>query len=599
MNRAAEERRGARRWEWGSALISFAALACAVGAVVIAVNNSAGEHRALSGVSNGATIAIFVSVGLFAWRRDPGNNFGPLLVVAGFGWFLVSLGSADTPFLYSVGRTAAWIEEALLIYLFLAYPTGRLETTAARAVVGVSIATVALLYLPTALLVGHYPVPSPYDVCGTSCPPNAFQITATQPAFIDDAVRPVREIVSVGAFAATAVILIGRLFASTPVVRRTIVPVLLAAGLAAAAAAAYLVARIADGGPGILNVLERVRAFTTPLAGLGFVVSLLLWQLYEARALERLALSQAENVSPARLRELLAEALEDASLQLRIRVGGGWRDEAGAPVDAPSTAADRCVVEVEDAAIICDPGLNSHRRLVRAAGTWVAMATERERLTRMLNDSLHAVEDSRRRLATAAATERRRIERDLHDGAQQRLVTLRVQLELVEEELRRDPGSGTERLRELGPSIDAAIDDVRSLARGIYPPLLADAGLAEALRAVALREALPVTVDAGHVVRYPLEIESAAYFCCLEALQNAAKHSGAASVKVTISSDRDHLRFTVDDAGSGFAQNGRNGGAGLTNMRDRLAAVGGRIEIESEPGVGTRVSGEVPIAPAA
>jgi signal transduction histidine kinase len=598
MNMAPEERHGGPRREWGSAPILLAGLTCAAAATVLALTSANAEHRVASAVSNGATIAIFVSVGLFAWRRDPENHFGRLLVVAGFGWFAVSLGSSDASFLYSVGRIAAWIEEVLLVYLFLAYPAGRLETTAARVVVGVAIATVAVLYLPTVLLVGHYPAPSPYDVCGSDCPANAFQISATQPAFIDDVVRPLREVLAFGAFAATAIILIRRVFASTPVVRRTIVPVLLAAALAAGAAAAYLVARIADADGAILDVLERIRAFTTPLAGLGFLVSLVLWQLYEARALERLALSPAEDVPPARLRALLAEALDDESLQLRIKANGGWRDETGAPADDPSTAADRCVVEVENAAIICDPGLGSHRRLVRAAGTWVAMATERERLNRMLNESLHAVEDSRRRLATAAATERRRIERDLHDGAQQRLVTLRVQLGLVEEELRRDPNSGTERLRQLGPSIDAAIDEVRSLARGIYPPLLADAGLAEALRAVALREALPVAVEADHVVRYPLEIESAAYFCCLEALQNAAKHSGAASVTVTISSDRDHLRFTVDDAGSGFAQNGRNGGAGLTNMRDRLAAVGGRIEIESEPGVGTRVSGEVPIGPA-
>jgi signal transduction histidine kinase len=224
------------------------------------------------------------------------------------------------------------------------------------------------------------------------------------------------------------------------------------------------------------------------------------------------------------------------------------------------------------------------------------MVTEREQLNRMLNDSLHDVEDSRRRLATAAATERRRIERDLHDGAQQRLVTLRVQLELAEEELRRDPVAGTERLRELGPSIDAAIDDVRSLAGGIYPPLLADAGLAEALRAAALRQALTVTVDADHVVRYSVEVESAAYFCCLEALQNAAKHSGAAEATVTINSDPNRLRFTVADLGCGFARNGHNGGAGLTNMRDRLAAVGGRIEIDSRPGRGTRVTGDVPVA---
>ena len=497
-------------------------------------------------------------MGLFASRHSPENAFGRLLLAAGAGWFLVSMASSDVPALYSLGRVAAWPEEALLVSS--SSPSRAHGPTRPRraAVVGIAVAVVLVLYLPTALLVGHYPTPSAYSICGSDCPANAFQLTRSQPAFVNDFVLPLREALTVGIFVATALILLSRLLRSTPVLRRTLAPVLLAASVSTFAVAVYLAARRSGAADSTLDALTTVRGFATPIAGLGFLISALLWQLFEARALEQLALSPALAAPPARLQRLLGDAFGDPTLELRFEEGGVWRDANGEPVAAPPNTGERCVVSVEGGAIVCDPGLKTHERLVRAAGSWVAMATDRERLNRLLRGSLRDVEESRRRLETAAATERRRIERDLHDGAQQRLVTLRVQLELIDEELARDPVAGARRLRELGPGIDAAIDEVRSLAGGIYPPLLADAGLAEALRGVALREALPLTVavEVNEPLRYPLEIESAAYFCCLEALQNATKHSGAEAVTVEVDAAPDLLRFVVHDAGRGFSVNG-------------------------------------------
>ena len=194
--------------------------------------------------------------------------------------------------------------------------------------------------------------------------------------------------------------------------------------------------------------------------------------------------------------------------------------------------------------------------------------------------------ESRARIQAAADDERRRIERDLHDGAQQRLVALRIQLELAAE---RADGNGVsaELLHELGDEVEDALDEVRSLARGIYPALLADRGLVEALRAAALRAPLPTPVLAAGVDRYSPEIENAVYFCCLEALQNAGKHAGAR--------DRDRPRRRRRAALRGSRRRRRlrpatvTGGVGLTNMRDRLAAVGGEVAIVSRPGHGTRV----------
>jgi signal transduction histidine kinase len=597
MGDTAKERPGGPLWGVDPRLIALGGLLLAGGAAAVALSNTTGDHRTFLALVNAATIIVFVGVGAYAWRRDPDGGFGRLLVVAGVGWFFVSFAASGSPALYSVGRAAAWVEEVLIVYVFLSYPGGRLETRAARIVVGAGAAAVAFLYLPTVFLVDQFPSPSPYSLCaGAECASNAFRLTASQPAFVDDFVRPLRELIATGVFISTAGIIYLRLQRATPLMRRSLVPVLAVAGLVAVSAGAYLIARLAGASEPTLEALAIIRALAMPLAGLGFLVTVLDWQLYEARALERMALSAgASDVAPDRLQRLVREAFEDPTLELRLRNGAGWRDVDGNLGGLPPETLDRCILEVADTAIVCDPALKAHRRLVRAAGNWVAIETDREHLNNLLERSVRAVEDSRRRLATAAATERRRIERDLHDGAQQRLVTLRVQLELVEEELERDPLAGARRLHELGPSVDSVIEDVRSLARGIYPPLLADAGLVEALRAVAAREALPVTVEADQGVRYPLEVESAAYFCCLEALQNAAKHSGTDDVTITVSSDPELLRFSVSDRGCGFSGAARNGGSGLTNIRDRLAAVGGRLMVDSEPGVGTRVSGEVPV----
>jgi signal transduction histidine kinase len=246
-------------------------------------------------------------------------------------------------------------------------------------------------------------------------------------------------------------------------------------------------------------------------------------------------------------------------------------------------------------ALIHDPALSEHRDFLDAVASVALFATENERLTASLEASLLELERSRTRIAAAADRERHRIERDLHDGAQQRLVALRIKLELADELMEADTSYAHELLREAESEIEVALDEVRSLARGIYPPLLADQGLTLALRSAALRAPLPTTVDCDGVGRYPPETESAIYFSCLEALQNAAKHArGASGVAISLVVG-DELRFEVSDDGEGFDAGERARGQGLTNMEDRLAAVRGRLTVRSVPGEGTVVSGAVPI----
>ncbi len=223
------------------------------------------------------------------------------------------------------------------------------------------------------------------------------------------------------------------------------------------------------------------------------------------------------------------------------------------------------------------------------------MIRQNERLATDLESSLSELRLSRARILASADLERRRIERDLHDGAQQRLVALRVRLGLAQDLLRDDPVRGGAMLSELGGDVDAALEEVRLLARGVYPSVLADRGLVEALRAAARNSPLPVSVRAHEVGRLPVDVETAVYFACVEALQNAAKHAQRNTSVLVKLSKGDRLLFEVRDDGVGFAVNGHPAGLGLANMRDRIESVGGTLAIESVLGEGTCVSGSVPL----
>ena len=233
----------------------------------------------------------------------------------------------------------------------------------------------------------------------------------------------------------------------------------------------------------------------------------------------------------------------------------------------------------------------------------VGLALRNVRLDSQLQASLDEVRRqteqlraSRARVVSAADAERRRIERDLHDGAQQQLVALCANLRLARELAGSQPAEVTELLEQLGSDIEMALEELRELAHGIYPPLLADRGLAEALSAVAARAPVHTRLEAGALGRYPPQVEATVYFCCLEALQNAGKHAGdAASATVRVFEKEGGLLFEVADDGPGFDPAAGGHGGGLTNMADRLGGIGGSLRIDSAPGGGTRIAGAIPI----
>jgi len=208
------------------------------------------------------------------------------------------------------------------------------------------------------------------------------------------------------------------------------------------------------------------------------------------------------------------------------------------------------------------------------------------------NDDLRT---SRSRIVATGDAERRKIERNLHDGAQQHLVALAVNLRLTKDMLTDDPEGAAEMLEALGDAVRDTIQELRDLAHGIYPPLLMDSGLTEALRAAANRSPLVVSVEADGLGRYPSELEAAAYFCCLEALQNAAKHTRDASVEITLREADGELRFAVTDDGPGFDVATAIAGHGFVNMSDRVGAIGGTVEWTSAPGAGATIAGTIPV----
>jgi signal transduction histidine kinase len=203
--------------------------------------------------------------------------------------------------------------------------------------------------------------------------------------------------------------------------------------------------------------------------------------------------------------------------------------------------------------------------------------------------------ESRRRIVSAQDARARKLERDIHDGAQQQLVALAVQAKLARSLVDRDPAKAIPVLDQVQSSAQAALEDLRDLARGIYPPLLADQGLTAAVEAQARKAAVPVSVDAKGLGRYPADVEAAVYFCVLEALNNAAKYAGDVTVLVRLAAPDGVLRFEVVDEGPGFDRASGVGGTGLQGMADRLDALGGSLEVTSEPGHGTSVTGTVPV----
>jgi signal transduction histidine kinase len=545
-----------------------------------------------------------IAVGLYAWSEGTHRRFGRLLVLAGVGWFFASLGASNDPVLHSIGRVSYWVVEAGLIYLILAFPSGRLNAPVDRTLAWCAVALVGILFVPTALIAEAFPAPSVATTCREACPENAFMLLSTEPAFLDGLVVPLRELLTVALLIAITVRVAYRVRQATRLMRRTLTPVLIVAVLRLVALAAAVILRRSGAGDVAVDVSAAAVSLALPVMSLGFLLGLLSWRVHTADALVGMARRASDRDGPDTPRELIATTLGDPSVELaywRPEAGGKWVDSEGNAARIPDSRSERSATLIvqEDrphAAVIHDPALREQRPFVETVGAYALVWQDNRRLAQRVDKSVAELRESRARILAAGDDERRRIERDLHDGGQQRLVALRIRLELAEETIEQDPDRTRRMLHRLGDDIDAAIDELRSLAADVYPSLLAARGLPDAIRTAALQSPLPVSVEVNGSDRYLEEVETAAYFCCLEALQNVAKHApDAQTVSVSLQRNGD-LCFEVRDDGPGFSTNGSNPGSGLVNMRDRIEAVGGELAIRSRPGAGTEIVGRIPVA---
>ena len=595
--------RGASRQDRGLIAAGVGGLVLGGLAFAIVLTSAQPGDRPLIAFGRVLIIAVPIAVGIWLWSQAQYQRFGRLLVAAGYVSFLAALAESSNSWLYSIGRVGIWAAETVMIFLVLSFPSGRLKTTPERVLVGGMVVFTVVLFAPVLLIEESIPPAAAGASCWVDCPANPFFVLSSEPDFVEGWIRPVRRLLVISVFVGTTLLLAWRIRAASYLMRKTLAPVLVVAILRCLAFL-LLVVVMRDLGLflGARPVVGWLFFLGLPTIAIAFLVGVLRRRLYAGAALQRLA-GRLRDDPNADLRVAIGEAIADPSLEVAYwtpGLRGPWVDENGRSVTLPGKDSARSPTEIRGhtgpvALLIHDRALDDQEEFLQAVGTIAASALENRRLTAQVDASLEELHESRARIQAAADAERQRMERDLHDGAQQRLVALRVRVELAGELMDEDPRRGPDLLSELGSELEDALDEVRALARGIYPSLLADRGVVAALRAAGRRHPVSVTVGASGIGRYTAELETAVYFCCLEALQNAAKHASTASaVSIMLVDDGAGLRFVVRDDGSGFAAGGAGPGLGLTNMRDRLAAVGGELTIQSAPGEGTSVLGVIP-----
>jgi signal transduction histidine kinase len=563
-----------------TAVLSVIGLAGALAAVaVVLLAHSGALDRAGLRAAMVDWIAVpYIVGGLIAWRRRPESRFGLLMIIAGFTMAATTLQWSHARLPYTAGLLVDLLPAVVFPHVFLAFPSGRLEGRAERIVIGVGYATAVVGSVLVAALGG-------FD------PRNLLAVTPNPG--LAETVQNVQLLVLAGVCLVGVLLLVRRKRAAGSAPRRLLGLLVDSFSLGLITFAALLVAGV-FGLPGF-EQLRLVTFAVLGLAPLAFLAALLDARLARSGVAGLLVELRA---GPVDLRASLARAMRDPALTLVYWLPqyGTWVDEGGREVAVPDPDFRRTATVLERngervAAFLYDISLQDEDELVAAVSAAADMALENGRLQAELRARLQELHGSRIRVIEAGQRERQRLERDLHDGAQQRLVALSLELSVLRERLAGDTDARG-RVDRMKREVAVSLAELRDLARGLHPAVLSGHGLAVALESLAAGAAVPVwlSVDLGR--RLPDAVEVAAYYVVAESLTNVGKHAHASSATVDVKDGDDTLVVEVTDDGTGGADTEK--GSGLRGLADRVEALDGELLIWSRPGNGTRVRAEIP-----
>jgi len=541
----------------------------------------------------GAVVAL--TIGVLVWRRRPESRTGVLLTALPLSVVLADLWPVfpRSVLAVTIGVAATWLQAAIIGHVVLSYPTGRLNTRLDRVMVAGAYLFAAAYAVP---LLFFYDPQTPHGRDLYECVVCA--IPYTHVGWYDvTRTRDVLDWVLFGLAFVFLALLVRKLARASRLGRRVVLP-LAAAGFFVAVEFAVQYGLY---GEPVDSFHSSAWFWVITAAGLAVPLALaagLLWGRTARSAVADLVV-ELEHVPGGSVRDALAKAVGDPSLELGLWLPEQriFVDPAGNTFELPLSSPERAVTTLGPAddpvaVLVHDPALLEQRALLDAAGAAARLALENERLQAELRRQLDEVQESRGRIVQAGDDERRRLERNLHDGAQQRLLGLGLALQLVRSHLGGEPEAAAELLGEAEQELRSALDELRELARGIHPAILTDRGLDAALRALAERSTVPVTIVAMPAERLAEPVEAAAYFLVSEALANVVKYANASEVEVSVTRRNGAAVVDVTDDGVGGADPSL--GSGLRGLTDRIQALGGRLDVESPAGTGTRVHAEIP-----
>ena len=575
------------------AALAVAALIAGAIAVAMVVSNDHEDEPALVIVFGLAIAWSFIGTGLYAWWRRPTNRFGALMTTVGFTSLIGVLTESNDGLVFTVGLLFGSVYFAVFVHMVLAYPGGQVPTRAQRRLVAGGYAISVLGMLPTLMLA------SPQQMGCERCPDSILNVSDDGDLFT--AFDWLVTAVVVALVVAVLVVLVRRRGAATVPQRQAMAPVLWSGVVLLDLLGATLIADSIGIDP-LSNVLSLLGSLALLVLPWAYVFGLLRSRVSRAGAVDDLLRRIGESPGTVRLQDQLADALGDPTLELVywLELERRFVDGDGHAAELPGDAdPERAVTPVElegrrVGAIIHDRSLCEDPEAMGSLATAAALAVGHERLEAQLRARVEQLRTSRARIVEAGTAERRRLERDLHDGAQQRLVSLSLTLRLAQSRVDTDPVAAGKLMAGAQEELTLALAELRELARGIHPAVLSDRGLDAALEALAERVPVPVafTATPGED-RLPEAVEAAAYFVVAEALTNVVKYADASQATISVTRQNGTAVVEVSDDGIGGADSRL--GSGLRGLADRVGALDGSLAVESEPGHGTHLRAEIPV----